>query len=210
MAKEWGIFSGENPATGVRKNKDKPRDFYASDEVWDAVYEKACFELRNSMDLAYLSGQQPADVLSFRENDASQEHLSVDQGKTGKKLTIRLMYGDELNGLGKLVERLLEHRRSVKARNPYLILTDDGRNVTKAMLRIRFDEARKQAIESAVEAGDQVLAATVKQFQFRDIRPKAASEIEDLGRASRLLGHTDKRITETAYRRVGEVVEPTR
>ncbi len=120
------------------------------------------------------------------------------------------MYGDELNGLGKLVERLLEHRRSVKARNPYLILTEDGRNVTKAMLRIRFDEARKQAIESAVEAGDQVLAATVKQFQFRDIRPKAASEIEDLGRASRLLGHTDKRITETAYRRVGEVVEPTR
>jgi len=169
MAKEWGIFSGENPATGVRKNKDKPQDFYASDEVWGAVYEKACFELRNSMDLAYLSGQRPADVLSFRENDASREHLSVDQGKTGKKLTIRLMYGDELNGLGKLVERLLEHRRSVKARNPYLILTEDGRNVTKAMLRIRFDEARKQAIESAVEAGDQVLAGTVKQFQFRDI-----------------------------------------
>ncbi|MDO7919561.1 integrase, partial [Pseudomonas aeruginosa] len=47
-------------------------------------------------------------------------------------------------------------------------------------------------------------------FQFRDIRPKAASEIADLGRASRLLGHTDKRITETVYRRVGEIVEPTK
>lgn len=47
-------------------------------------------------------------------------------------------------------------------------------------------------------------------FQFRDIRPKAASEIADLGDASRLLGHTDKRITETVYRRVGEIVKPTR
>ena len=55
-----------------------------------------------------------------------------------------------------------------------------------------------------------MLAAAIRQFQFRDIRPKAASEIEDLGRASKLLGHTDKRITETVYRRVGEVVDPTR
>lgn len=41
-------------------------------------------------------------------------------------------------------------------------------------------------------------------------RPKAASEILDLGDASRLLGHTDKRITETVYRRVEEIVKPTR
>ena len=50
----------------------------------------------------------------------------------------------------------------------------------------------------------------VRHFQFRDIRPKAASEIDDLGDASRLPGHTDKRITETVYRRVGEIVKPTR
>ncbi|MCF8992481.1 integrase, partial [Pseudomonas carnis] len=34
--------------------------------------------------------------------------------------------------------------------------------------------------------------------------------ILDLGDASRLLGHTDKRITETVYRRVGEIAKPTR
>lgn len=32
----------------------------------------------------------------------------------------------------------------------------------------------------------------------------------DLSDASRLLGHTDKRITETVYRLVGEIVKPTR
>ncbi|MNJ49977.1 hypothetical protein D3C77_452360 [compost metagenome] len=78
------------------------------------------------------------------------------------------------------------------------------------MLRLRFDGARQAAIEHANEGHDSVLAEQIRQFQFRDIRPKAASEIGDLGHASRLLGHTDKRITETVYRRVGEVVKPTR
>lgn len=45
---------------------------------------------------------------------------------------------------------------------------------------------------------------------FRDIRPKAASGIEDRDRASRLLGDTDKRITGTVYKRAGEIVAPTK
>lgn len=39
-------------------------------------------------------------------------------------------------------------------------------------------------------------------------RPKAASEVADLGNASKLLGHTDTRITQTIYGQVGEVVAP--
>lgn len=46
----------------------------------------------------------------------------------------------------------------------------------------------------------------IKQFQFRDIRPKAASEIADITSASRLLGHTEQEITKKVYRRVGEKV----
>lgn len=82
--------------------------------------------------------------------------------------------------------------------------------MTPAMLRLRFDDARSKAATKAMEDLDSVLADSIRQFQFRDIRPKAASEIEDLAHASRLLGHTDKRITQTVYRRVGEIVKPTR
>lgn len=78
------------------------------------------------------------------------------------------------------------------------------------MLRLRFDGARKSAAEQALEGQDKLLAEQIRLFQFRDIRPKAASEILDLAHASRLLGHTDKRITETVCRRVGEIVKPTR
>ena len=54
------------------------------------------------------------------------------------------------------------------------------------------------------------MAERILRFQFRDARPKAASEIQDLAAASALLGHSDKQITKTVYRRVGERVKPTR
>lgn len=210
MAREWGIITTENPVAGVRKNKERPRDFYASDEIWSAVYSQAAPELRDAMDLAYLTGQRPADVLAMRAVDVVNGYLQVAQGKTTKKLRIRLNGVDGANGLGTLIARLLEQRRVRGVRNPFLIVTTDGRNVTRAMLRIRFDEARRLAAAAAVEALDVGLSASIKAFQFRDIRPKAASEIEDLATASKLLGHSDRRITELVYRRVGEVVTPTK
>ena len=54
------------------------------------------------------------------------------------------------------------------------------------------------------------LARRIAQFQFRDIRPKAASEINDLSEASILLGHSKEGITERVYRRVGAIAKPSK
>jgi integrase len=156
------------------------------------------------MDLAYLTGQRPSDVLAMREADIQDGFLLVSQGKTSKKLRIRLETGGDVNALGELIDRLQRQRQERHVRGPYLITTEDGRRLTGPMLRIHVDDARLKAIATALEDLDEQLAAAIRQLQFRDIR------IEDLGRASKLLGHTDKRITETVYRRVGEVVDPTR
>lgn len=78
------------------------------------------------------------------------------------------------------------------------------------MLRIRFDETRSAAAGVALEELDEILAVAIRQFQSRDIHPRAASEIADLDRASRLLRHTDKRVTEAVYRHAGEIMEPTK
>lgn len=40
MAREWGYTARENPVRGVRKNREAPRSYYASPEVWAAV--QAC------------------------------------------------------------------------------------------------------------------------------------------------------------------------
>lgn len=50
----------------------------------------------------------------------------------------------------------------------------------------------------------------IRQFQFRNIRPKAATEINDVKDASRLLGHTEEKITRTVYVRRGAIAQPTK
>ncbi|MCY1460288.1 hypothetical protein D9M71_778370 [compost metagenome] len=81
--------------------------------------------------------------------------------------------------------------------------------MSQQMLRNRWDEARGKAAAKASTEGDTALATSIREFQFRDIRPKAASEIE-LNHASRLLGHSTEEMTRKVYRRVGEVVKPTK
>ena len=78
------------------------------------------------------------------------------------------------------------------------------------MQRNRWDEARETAAAKAAAGGDTELAVTIRKFQFRDIRPKAGSEIEDIKDASRLLGHSTEEMTKKVYRRVGEIVKPTK
>ena len=208
IAREWGLTSRENPCQGVRKNKELPRDFYANEAVWNAVYAKAVDELKDGMDLAYLTGQRPADVLDMRKDDIEGKALGVEQRKTHKKLRIMLEVDGVESGLGALIRRILQ--RNARHSSPYLLLTEAGRRVTAPMLRKRWDEAREEAVKDAVAAGDQVLAARIRQFQFRDIRPKAASEITDVDHASLLLGHTKGDITERVYRRVGALAKPTK
>lgn len=78
------------------------------------------------------------------------------------------------------------------------------------MLRNRFSEARDRAARKLTADGNTDLAIKVRQFRFRDIRPKAASEIEDICHASRQLGHSKEEITKRVYLRVGEAVSPTK
>ncbi len=160
------------------------------------------------MDLAYLTGQRPADVLVMRKDDIKDKALGVKQKKTHKKLRIMLEVDGLASGMGVLIEKIL--KRNEAHGSPYLILTEAGKRVTAAMLRHRWDDAREQAVKEAVAAGDQVLAGRISQFQFRDIRPKAASEITDIDHASLLLGHTKGDITERVYRRVGALAKPTK
>jgi integrase len=206
MAREWGYTDRENPARGVRKNTEHGRDFYADESVWQAVQTHACQELKAAMQLAYLTGQRTADVLKMRLSDIDQDALLVKQGKTGKFLRIALTVDGTRSQLGTLIDNLT--RRSGKQMLSFYILAmPNGQPLTYTMLRNRFDDARAAA---AAAQTDLKLAGRIKLFQFRDIRAKAASDIDDITAASKLLGHAGERITADIYRRAGEKVNPTR
>ena len=209
IAREWGMTDKANPCFGLRRNKETPRDYYASEVVWNAVYTQAVQELKDAMDLAYLTGQRPADVLKAAKTDLSDGFLRVGQGKTEKRLRILLEDAGKQSDLAAFLENLLERRAMNGIRTSILITNASGLRMSQQMLRNRWDEAREKAAIKATAEGDTALAASIRQFQFRDIRPKAASEIA-LEHASKLLGHTSEEITKRVYRRVGEVVKPTK
>jgi len=70
--------------------------------------------------------------------------------------------------------------------------------------------AREVASAKVTKAGDMDRAERIRQFQFRDRRSNAASEINNTKQASKPLGHSQERITRQAYRPVGERAKPTR
>ena len=206
-AREWGYTAITNPCAGIRKNKELGRSFYADDEVWSAVYTVGCQELQDAMDIAYLTGQRVSDVLKFKTSDVVNDHLQLKQGKTKKLLRIALLTGSgEKSQLGLKIDRMA----SYPVKSLRLLATPDGKSISIGMLRLRFNAARDVAVSNAKKIGNPELAVRVAQFQFRDSRSKAASEIEDLDSASKLLGHSNKQITKTVYRRVGERVKPTK
>ena len=209
IAREWGMTDKANPCAGVRRNKETPRDFYADSAVWDAVYAQAAQELKDTMQLAYLTGQRPADVLKISINDLSGDFLMVGQGKTQKRLRISLLFEGMDTKLSIFIKDLMERRMLSGVRNSRLITNTGGLRMSAQMLRNRWDEARLKAVKQAIADNNPELTANIRHFQFRDIRPKAASEI-GLDHASRLLGHSKEDITRKVYRRIGEVVRPTK
>ncbi|WP_346659488.1 tyrosine-type recombinase/integrase [Pseudomonas sp. RIT-PI-AD] len=161
------------------------------------------------MDLAYLTGQRPADVLLMRRDDIEGDYLLVQQSKTSQKLRIMMRNEDgALNSLGRLVEMI--GRRTAEYASQYLLISKHGKRLTATMLRHRWDDARLKACEVAAVAGDTALVGRIQAFQFRDIRPKAASESKNLDDASMLLGYTKSDITKKIYRHIGVTAKPSK
>lgn len=187
-AREWGLTAAPNPCRGVKGFKAPGRDRYVDDAEFQAVWQHADQVLRDAMDLALLTGQRPADVLKAQRGHIKDGALWVKQGKTGKRLRITIE-GDLLALIQRCTQRPGNSGTS-------LLLTDDGDPLSYAMLRRRFDIARR--------------AAGV-DFQFRDIRAKTATDADDLAHAQRLLGHKGREMTEHYTRqRAGEKVSPLR
>ena len=165
IAREWGLTDKANPCFGVRRNKEKPRDFYAGEAVWNAVYSEAVQELKDAMDLAYLTGQRPADVLKIAATDLNNGFLLIGQGKTEKRLRIRLEEAGVQSVLGAFIDDLKERRAINSIKTSTLITSASGLRMSQQMLRNRWDDAREKAAIKAAADGDPTLAGSIRQFQ---------------------------------------------
>lgn len=194
-ARGEGYTDQPNPCAGI-KGKTAGRDVYVETDDYTAIWDAADATTRDAMDLAYLTGQRPADVLRMAETDIRDGLLHVRQGKTGHRVPIEVT--GELAGV---IERIKARKQGMKVYNTRLVVTAGGRSIGVHALSERFRKARE--------------AAGIKGVQFRDLRAKAATDKADssgdVRQAQRQLGHSSVTTTEGYIRaRRGEKVTPTR
>lgn len=198
FAREVGITDAPNPCAGVRKNRETGRDVYVEDDVFKRVWAKADGPTRDAMDLAYLTGQRPADTLKFDERDIRDGMLHLGQNKTGKKLRISVE-----GELAKVIARIRARKAGYKVTSTALVVNESGQRLGYDALRQRFYAAREEA------------GVPKEGFQFRDLRAKAGTDTAessgDIRQAQRQLGHKSIQMTEHYVReRKGDKVGPTR
>ncbi|NBP39464.1 MAG: integrase [Betaproteobacteria bacterium] len=210
-AREQGFTRMPNPCVGIRRNRGTGRKVYITDEMFDRVYACADQPTRDAMDLSYLAGQRPGDILRFTEHHIREGALWIEQRKTGARLRIQIV-GRLKEVIDRIVARkqaidrgetgTIRGKRKTVVRSTSLVVNEYGQALTAASLDNRFEKAR---IAAGVSPHD---------FQFRDLRAKAATDIEALEgmeRAQRLLGHADASMTKSYVRnRLGKLVMPTK
>ena len=196
-AREWGYTDNSNPCVGIKKNKELGRTNYVDDATYKLVWDAADQPLRDALDLAYLTGQRPADVLKMDSLDIQSGELSVRQNKTSTLVRIRIE-GD----LATLIDRIKNRKNDLKDCSTRLIINENGRSLSYQAFLSRFTKARNAA-------GVSLLA-----FQFKDLRAKAGTDKEQskgLAAAKDQLGHANESMTKHYVRnRLGKLVDPTR
>lgn len=196
FARDKGYTSLPNPCAGIKGFRETGRDVYVEDAEFLAIWNHADVCLRDAMDLAYLTGQRPADVLRMTEMDLRDGMVYVRQGKTGHKLRIEVA-----GELAELLARIRLRKAGHKIHNTRLVVNEGGRAIGVNAMSRRWAIACKKAGVSGI--------------QFRDLRAKAGTDktesMGDIRQAQQQLGHSSVVMTEAYVRkRKGQKVTPTR
>ncbi len=196
FARNKGYTELPNPCAGIKGNPEPGRNVYVEESEYLAIWTVADEVLRDAMDLAYLTGQRPADVLRLAITDVRNGAIQMQQAKTGAKLRIEVA-----GELAAVVARIMARKATHKVYSTRLIVNEYGRPFGVHALSARFQKA--------------CAVAGVIGIQFRDLRAKAATDkaesAGDVRQAQRQLGHASVVMTETYIRaRRGDKVTPTR
>lgn len=179
-ARAHGLTDAPNPCAGVRGVKSKRNRYVTDAELADAC-ARADPTLAAFLELAYLTGQRPGDVVRMRRADVQDGALCVAQAKTGAKVRISIV--------GPL-QAVLARLASGPVASVFLVADARGQPLTLAAMRKRFDRLGCD-------------------WQIRDLRAKAASDHESARAAQALLGHAAASTTDGYIRqRAGERATP--
>lgn len=183
-----------NPCTGVERNETSPRTRYITNEEFAALYAIVSPSVKIAMELALMTSQRQGDLLkaTWRQIDVTKRLMYFEQGKTGKKLAIRIT---------PRFEELLVRARRIPPMLPrlHLIRRRDGLPYTSEGFKALWQRWMGRALKRGV---------LKQRFTFHDLRAKCVSDNKSIEAAMQLAGHTNMAMTRRVYDRGVREVDP--
>lgn len=189
VAYRWAMERDDdltNPAEDVAFNSMPVRERYLEDYEFKPIWLAAPRWMRTAMDIAYLTGMRPGDVLRLRW-DMIGDRVGTRAEKTGVKQAFRLP---------QVLLDVLEDAKQRPILGLYVVANEKGRRISLRRWEDVFREVCKQVgIEDATP---------------RDIRAKAGTDAEAEGEDYQaLLGHTSRAMSDRYLKKKRTVVAPT-
>lgn len=180
-AVEWQEVES-NPCIGIKRYHEEKRTRYLTDAEYKAIHAKANPRMQVIMGLCYHTGQRITDVLNIRLNDITAEGIAFTQQKTGKRLTVGWTAD-----LRKVVEAAKAIPKPKHVEPMTLLFTYKG--LAPNYFAVRDDWRRTCERAGVTDTG------------LHDLRAKAGTDAQRQGLdPTALLGHTDKKQTDTYIR----------
>lgn len=193
----WGMTRQPWPAQGVKgwKNTEQAREQPVTAAMFAAVYAEADQVLRDAMDIASATGMRITDARTVRMPvDGLITHRASKTKAKGKSAAAFTVADSPV------LSALVARREAMRAHSVMLLSTPTGRQVSYAMLRTRWEDARDRAALKAEQSQNPELAALIRAMYLRDMRSLAADLADDLAEASKLLQHSSQALTARHYR----------
>ncbi|SMF96837.1 Phage integrase family protein [Methylomagnum ishizawai] len=187
-----------NPAKGVRKEPEKPRDRYVTDHDYQIAYAAAAKYpyLQPIMELAYLCRMRLCEVLDLTRANLDAEGVRVVRRK-GSKANLTL-WTPRLRAAVDAAQALSRKVVPIDDALAYLIPGDGGGRMRESTVQTAW-----QRIIPGLAANGEL-----ERFTLHDLKAKGISDTEE-GERRAGAGHMDGRITERVYNRKLVPVKPS-
>ncbi len=187
---KWG-YTEYNPCIKLERFKEKPRDRYIENWEYVAFREFAGSFISAYMDFKYVTGLRGGDILRIKTNQIQDDGIHVHVSKSKKPIIIE--WNDLLRQTVKNIRKL---ERPISGM--YLFTTRKGQPYSDSGFSSIWQRKMRKALDEGV---------IKERFRSHDIRGKTGSDT-DLQHASKLLAHSDEKVTRVYYQRKAQKVKP--